>query len=803
MYFAKLNDSPMFRQQLQGLEESTESLRSRCWKFYKGCRKYTEGIGEAYDGDIAFASALENFVGGHSDPLFVTLGGPVMNKFAIALREISTHKELLRSQVEHMLNDRLLNLLNVEILDVKEARRRFDKASLGYDQAREKFMSLRKSTKFDVAAVIEEELHNARTTFEEARFNLVGALHNIEAKKRFEFLEAVTGVMDAHLRYFQQGYQQLQELEPFIIEVLAYAQKARESYNEEQISLCERMVEYKKLSYQESLLSLNGPYGSPSGEGANMQPFSRISNSVVNAVAESAANGKVRVIRQGYLSKRSSNLRGDWKRRFFVLDSRGMLYYYRKPLHANSLNQQSTQRNCVNENSAGILSRLLSSHYHGVVPDEKSVARHTVNLLTSTIKVDAEQSDLRFCFRIISPSKMYTLQAENALDQMDWMEKINGVIASLLSVQTLSRKSISADSESRESDSSSSIESLQSLPDFDRLVSGNYATKNPSTNKSSEDLQKNKQIVKVETPIEILRKVSGNDKCADCGKPEPDWASLNLGILVCIECSGVHRNLGVHKSKVRSLKLDVKVWDSSVLTMFQSLGNLFANSVWEELLYSTGASQADDTSYGSSKSDKNQLVRAKKPDHDDPISIKERFIHAKYSDKLFVRRMPKSHHLLSVAKQVLECIYANDKKAVYRHIVKSDVDINSISGEALSGFFSNMSSSSDSNTSSKSKTHLMQEIQDGSSVLHLACLTSDTGMIELLLQYGADVNAIDSKGRTALHYCILRGKTAAAKLLITRGANPLAEDKEGKTPLKLAPKPGVIGKDLLNLLTSR
>lgn len=42
--------------------------------------------------------------------------------------------------------------------------------------------------------------------------------------------------------------------------------------------------------------------------------------------------------------------------------------------------------------------------------DEKSVAHHTVNLLTSTIKVDADQSDLRFCFRIISPTKNYTLQ---------------------------------------------------------------------------------------------------------------------------------------------------------------------------------------------------------------------------------------------------------------------------------------------------------------------------------------------------------------------------------------------------------
>lgn len=78
------------------------------------------------------------------------------------------------------------------------------------------------------------------------------------------------------------------------------------------------------------------------------------------------------------------------------------------------------------------------------------------------------------------------------------------------------------------------------------------------------------------------------------------------------------------------------------------------------------------------------------------------------------------------------------------------------------------SSSSNSNISSKGKTQLMEDIQDGSSMLHLACLSNDAGMIELLLQYGADVNAIDSSGRTPLHHCIMRGKNATAKLLITR-----------------------------------
>lgn len=64
---------------------------------------------------------------------------------------------------------------------------------------------------------------------------------------------------------------------------------------------------------------------------------------------------------------------------------------------------------------------------------------------------------------------------------------------------------------------------------------------------SSEDDMK---VKRHDTVTSVLRKIPGNDICAECSAPEPDWASLNLGILVCIECSGVHRNLGVHISKV-------------------------------------------------------------------------------------------------------------------------------------------------------------------------------------------------------------------------------------------------------------
>jgi ADP-ribosylation factor GTPase-activating protein 1 len=53
-----------------------------------------------------------------------------------------------------------------------------------------------------------------------------------------------------------------------------------------------------------------------------------------------------------------------------------------------------------------------------------------------------------------------------------------------------------------------------------------------------------------------LRRMPGNDKCVDCGMPGPQWATINYGTFICLECSGKHRGLGVHISFVRSVSMD-------------------------------------------------------------------------------------------------------------------------------------------------------------------------------------------------------------------------------------------------------
>lgn len=63
----------------------------------------------------------------------------------------------------------------------------------------------------------------------------------------------------------------------------------------------------------------------------------------------------------------------------------------------------------------------------------------------------------------------------------------------------------------------------------------------------------------------------GNDKCCDCSLPDPEWLSVNLGVLMCIHCSGRHRELGVQYSRIRSLKLDA-IKTSELLVSWERVG---------------------------------------------------------------------------------------------------------------------------------------------------------------------------------------------------------------------------------------
>ncbi|XP_031499835.1 ADP-ribosylation factor GTPase-activating protein AGD12-like [Nymphaea colorata] len=87
-----------------------------------------------------------------------------------------------------------------------------------------------------------------------------------------------------------------------------------------------------------------------------------------------------------------------------------------------------------------------------------------------------------------------------------------------------------------------------------------------------------------------------NQLCADCGAPEPKWASANIGVFLCLKCCGVHRNLGTHISKVLSVTLDD--WtDEEIESMIEVGGNISANAIYEAFIPEGSSKPIPDSTY--------------------------------------------------------------------------------------------------------------------------------------------------------------------------------------------------------------
>ncbi|KAK5992372.1 UBA domain-containing protein 3 [Cladobotryum mycophilum] len=77
---------------------------------------------------------------------------------------------------------------------------------------------------------------------------------------------------------------------------------------------------------------------------------------------------------------------------------------------------------------------------------------------------------------------------------------------------------------------------------------------------------------------DLVHSTPGNDQCADCHARNPAWASWSLGVFLCMRCAAIHRKLGTHISKVKSLSMDA--WTNEQVDNMRKVGNLASNKIY-------------------------------------------------------------------------------------------------------------------------------------------------------------------------------------------------------------------------------
>ncbi|CAH1267412.1 ARAP1 [Branchiostoma lanceolatum] len=151
--------------------------------------------------------------------------------------------------------------------------------------------------------------------------------------------------------------------------------------------------------------------------------------------------------------------------------------------------------------------------------------------------------------------------------------------------------------------------------------------------------------------------IPSNKYCADCGSPDPDWATVNLGVVVCKQCSGIHREIGTPICKHRSLKMDLRVWTDHLVMLLKEIANHNANHY---LQYNLPESE--------------RIMK------DSPMELRREFILNKYRNRKYIK--PHQHYMnqQKLNEALCKAVVEDEIMETY-HLVMCGADVDCSTGD--------------------------------------------------------------------------------------------------------------------------
>jgi Arf-GAP/SH3 domain/ANK repeat/PH domain-containing protein len=264
-----------------------------------------------------------------------------------------------------------------------------------------------------------------------------------------------------------------------------------------------------------------------------------------------------------------------------------------------------------------------------------------IDLRVASVR-EARNADRRFCFEIITPNFTRVYQAVSEDDMKSWIYTINNALQSAVETGKYSGPSVDSPVGTGRKDFASALTG-KSYSQREKMgyaankMVGRHATvgERPAQ-RSVPESTNSAESLKV---LQMLRDAdAANLVCADCNSENKvDWVSINLGVIICIECSGIHRSLGTHISKVRSLTLDPNAFTTDVIEVLLTLGNQRSNAIWEATM--------DPTLKPTPQATRDQRLR---------------FITSKYGDRAFVASIsPSTSHFGTADETLIASIKQN------------------------------------------------------------------------------------------------------------------------------------------------